>query len=186
MHPGAAAELPLLWNEACTYYAAALAKNTVKQYTFHVRTFALFCVSSGFDFERPSEYHVMMYVALLARNLASATVRQYLKGLKDYYKRRAFAKFTDPIEWPSLNANLKGVDRLKKKDVGKKCPITPAMLLKFSHTVPRSPVGTALWACVLITFFGYFRKSNTTSEGVSPLAVSKCLRVCDIEDVPLK
>ena len=89
----------------------------------------------------------MMYVALLARDLASATVRQYLKGLKDFYKRRAFAKFADPIEWPSLYATLKGVDRLKKKDVGKKCPITPAMLLKVSLTVPRSPVGTTLWAC---------------------------------------
>ena len=27
---------------------------------------------------------------------------------------------------------------------------------------------------------------NTTSERASPLAVSKCLRMCNIEEVPLK
>ena len=63
---------------------------------------------------------------------------------------RAFADSVDPVERPSLYATLEGVDRLKKKDVGKTCPITPAMLLKFSQTVPISMVGAAMWACVLI------------------------------------
>ena len=128
----------------------------------------------------------MVYVALLARDLAATTVRQYLKGRKDYYKRRAFAIFADLIEWPSLYATLNGMGRCMQKEVGKKCPITPAMLPAFCKTVLVSPVGTALWACVLIILFGYSWQSNTTSEGAFTLAVSKCLRVCDIEEVLLK
>ena len=37
---------------------------------------------------RPSDYQVMVHVALLARDLTAATVRKYLKCLKDYYKQR--------------------------------------------------------------------------------------------------
>ena len=87
----------------------------------------------------------MVYVALLARDLAAATVQQYLKGRKDYYKHRAFAIFADPIKCPSLYSTLNGVDQCKRKDVGKKCTITPVMLLEFCKTVPKSPVGITLW-----------------------------------------
>lgn len=38
----------------------------------------------------------------------------------------------------------------------------------------------ALWACALISFFGYFRKSNTTVDLHSPAGVGKCLRVATI------
>ena len=181
--PGAAAEVAHLWEEACAFYAASLAKNTVVQYDFHVKTFACFCVSAGFNFEQPCEYEVMVYVAFLARSVAAGSVRQYLKGLKNHYKQRGFPVFADPLQWPHLYATLKGIDRVKKLGVCKKSPVTPAMLLRFRPLVGGGPEGLALWACMLVTFFGYFRKSNTTSEGASPFGQGKCLRVCDI---PLK
>lgn len=182
----AAAALPALWEEACGFYAASLAKSTAVQYTAHVRNFAYFCVAMGLDFARPTQYTVMVYVALLARSVAAGTVRQYLKGLKDYYKKRGFREFADPVAWPCLYAALKGVDRVKKVGVNKKCPVTPAMLLQFHASLTNGGKDVALWACVLVTFFGYFRKSNTTSESASPFGAGKCIRVCDVEVVVSK
>ena len=89
------AELPALWSEVCTFYYAAHALNTRVQYDAHLRYFAYFCVATGYDFERPSQYEVMMYSALLARTLAPQSVNQYLKGLKDHYKQRGYSDFAD-------------------------------------------------------------------------------------------
>jgi hypothetical protein len=177
-----AEELSALWEEACGFYAAALARSTVVQYDGHVKKFATFCVATKYNFSAPTEYHVMMYVTLLARSLAPGSVRQYLKDLKAHYRARGYCVFGDPVEWPSLYATLKGIDRVKKKGDNKKCPITPAMLMKFRDNCGRdTKAGAALFACALVTFFGYFRKSNTTSAAGAANAVGKCIRVCDVE-----
>ena len=42
------------------------------------------------------------------------------------------------------------------------------------------PANAAIWACVLATFFGFFRKSYTTVAGGTPDAQGKCLRVQDV------
>ena len=162
-----AAETKELWREICAYYSASLAKGTVVQYEAHVRYFAAFCVAFDFDFAHPAQFEVMMYAALCARSVAPTTVRQYLKGLKDHYGRKGYYEFADPSQWPQLYTMLKGIARARKTGTTKKRPITPAMLVQFKDRVPRNSHGCALWACVLVTFFGYFRKSNTTSEGAS-------------------
>lgn len=178
--------LPQLWAEAASFYAASLAKSTQVQYHAHVRSFAYFCVATDMNFHNPDEAAVVLYATLLARTVAATTVQQYLKGLKDYYRKRGFSDFADPVAWPKLYAVLKGIARVKKQGVLKKRAITPAMLLAYGESLRRDSFGCAAWACVLVTFFGYFRKSNTTCDGASPYGLGKCLRVCDIEFVPAK
>lgn len=181
------AALPGLWGEVCTYYSASLAKSTQGQYDSHVKSFFTFCIAADLDLVRPAESTVMLYVALCVRSVVPATAVQYLKGLKKHYKRRGYDEFADPQAWPKLYAMQKGVARVKKVGVSKKCAITPEMLLTYRGTLDRnSPTGAAMWACVLITFFGYFRKSNTTSESASPYTVGKCIRVSDVEVVQFK
>lgn len=107
----------------------------------------------------------MMYCALQAREVKHATVVQYLKGLRDFYSRKGLPGIRPADEWPHLYRMLKGIRRGKGGGVAPKAPITPAMLAGFRGLVDRgSPYGAALWACVLITFFGFFRKSNTTAN----------------------
>ena len=186
-HPPFVAQLPALWREVCTFYSTALARSTVVQYDFHVKNFAAFCLATDSNFEKPLEYEVMMYVALLARSYPASTVSQYLKGLKDHYKKAGDLDFASPVSWPRLYRVLKGVARAKKTGVTKKAPVTPAMLRSFRESCDvASNRGAAIWACVLVTFFGYFRKSNTTSGGASPFSGGKCIRTCDVEDIPLK
>jgi hypothetical protein len=81
---------------------------------------------------------------------------------------------------------LKGIARVKKTGVAKKLPISPAMLARFGQGLKRDSRGTALWACDLVTFFGYIRRSNTTTDGPSPFGTGKCLRVCDVTYVATK
>lgn len=170
-----------LYAEAVRFQHKALASSTETQYSAQLRYFAAFCVYFNLPFDEPTEAAVCTYAALLARTLAAASVRQYLKGLRNFYVQRGYSEFADMTAWPRLYRTLKGIDRVKKVGNGKKQPITPLMLLHLARDLaPRwltEPKVAATWACVLITFFGYFRKSNTTS-GATPS--DKCVRVCDI------
>lgn len=170
-----------LYAEAAGFQSKALAAATVTQYTAQLRYFVAFCVFFDLPLEEPSEAAVCAYAALLARTLAAASVRQYLKGVRSFYVQRGYSDFADLSAWPKLYRTLKGIDRAKKLGAGKKQPITPAMLMELARVLaPRwnaDPKVAATWACALITFFGYFRKSNTTS---GPTPSDKCVRVCDI------
>ena len=55
------------------------------------------------------------------------------------------------------------------------------MLLAYQRGLNMSKAANAaIWACVLVTFFGFFRKSNTSVAGGAPDAQGKCLRVQDV------
>ena len=175
----------MLWREACAYYSAALAPSTRAQYDAHVVRFLTFCVAAGLDHGQPSEPTVMLFAALLARSVKPQSVRQYLKGLKSHYRQRQQPEFGDPVAWPHLYAMLLGIASAKQADVNKKCPITPAMLFEFRRGMGTCARSKALWACLLVTFFAYFRKSkSTTTEAGSAYAPGHTVRVGDVAFVP--
>ena len=171
-----------LYQDACAFRASALAVSTTRQYAAHIRYFAAFCAYFGLGFETPLEVTVCAYVALLARSVAPATVQQYLKGLKDFYRGLGYAVFGDPMAWRSLYRELKGITRLGSKAVGKKLPITPGMLLAFRQTLGdlSCPEWAAMWACALTAFFGFFRKSNVAVRSRSVTTDGKCIRWGDV------
>jgi Phage integrase, N-terminal SAM-like domain len=157
-----------LWSEVCTYFGQALAPNTKRQYEHHVKWFAEFCVANGSDFLNPTEADAMMYCALQAREVKYSTILQYLKGLKSYYSQRRLPGIKAAGDWPHLYRMLKGIRRVKGGGTAPKAPVTPAMLAALRNNIQvESPYGAALWACVLVTFFGFFRKSNTTTNSNS-------------------
>lgn len=170
-----------LHEESCEYQAAALADGTAYQYSLHVTYFVKFCVLTGIEFATPSETAVCLYTALLARTCKASTVRQYLKGLKDYYRAVGFTEFADPATWRRLYKQLKGIERTKNDGVAKKMPISPGMLMAFvSCTDCRQPAGCAAVAMALVAFFGFFRKSNVAVKSGSLWSDGKCLRFGDV------
>lgn len=176
-------ELGELFKEACALQAQALAGSSQRQYHAHVRWFAEFCVVARCEhcFDRPTEQLVMAYAAYLFRSVRADTVVQYLKGLKGFYRDRGYSEFAVPEQWTGLHRVLKGIKRADKAGALKKQPITPEMLAKFGKSMDTDKGShAALWACCLITFFGYFRKSNTTVPGGSPMVQGKCVRVTDV------
>jgi len=153
----------------------------VYQYCAHVRYFFQFCVYANVGVEDPSEELFCAYAAYLARSVKAATVRQYLKGLRDLYKARGQPHVGDALAWPRLYKVLKGIDRVKGTDVSKKRPVTPAMLLAMRRMVePAEASHLALWACTLVSFFGFFRKSNVTAKSGSLWSDGKCIRRMDV------
>jgi hypothetical protein len=175
------AEQGKLWTEVCTYYGHALATSTQQQYGNHVKWFAAFCLANGFDFSNPTESDVMMYCAFQAREVKYTSVTQYLKGLRDFYSQKNLPGIRSADEWPHLYRMLKGIRRTKGGGTAPKAPITPAMLASLRDRIDlKSPYGAALWACVLITFFGFFRKSNTTANPNS-VHTTKLLLAGDFE-----
>lgn len=167
--------------EACVYQAGALAANTRRQYGYQVKWWAMFCIYTGIDFQEPPEMAVCAYAALLARSVAATSVRQYVKGLKDFYLERGYTQFADPLRWRRLFKTFKGIDRAKKVGVNKKVPITPAMLLALREYLNlHDPAHVAIFALALVAFFGYFRKSNLAVGSASLWSDGKCLRFGDI------
>jgi hypothetical protein len=179
---GGTAFLLAAYTEACGFQAQALAASTTAQYHAHVRYFAEFCVITQGPFERPPEKFVCAYVAYLARSLRPSSVTQYLKGLRDHYVQQGYPVFASSSEWPDLYRTLKGIKRSDRSGPAKKRPVTPEMLQKYRGVLNlATPAHCALWACALISFFGYFRKSNTTvPRGTLPLQQGKCLRGVDV------
>jgi Phage integrase, N-terminal SAM-like domain len=168
-----------LWSEVCSFYGQALAPNTRQQYGSHVRWFAAFCVANGADFLKPTEAEVMMYCAFQAREVKYTTVIQYLKGLKSFYAQRRLPGIKSAEEWPHLYRMLKGIRRVKGGGTAPKAPVTPAMLVALRRNFDVSlPYGAALWACVLVTFFGFFpqEQHNDESQLASLGQVAACRR----------
>ena len=112
---------------ACEIQQEALAGSTKSQYSLHVRWFAEFCVVAKcvHCFGQPSEHLVMAYATYLFQTVKAATVTQYLKGLKEFFRKRGYVQFADPVAWPELHRVLKGMQRVGKAQVSKKQPIFP-------------------------------------------------------------
>ena len=140
------------------------------------------CTVTGISFSRPSEQAVCAYVAYLARNnLIHSTVQQYMKGLRDYFVRAGYTDFASRAHWPELYRTLKGVKRADHSGSAQELPISPDILVAYRRGLDvTKPANAAIWACVLVMFFGFFRKSNTTVAGGAPDAQGKCLRVLDV------
>lgn len=158
----------LAYEAAIEYQQQALATSTHQQYLFHVQQFAEFCAITGVGpVHHPPEAALCANVAYLARsNLRHSTVQQYLKGLRHYFARGGYSEFASRVHWPQLYHTLKGIKRADHRGSAKKAPVSPDMLLAYKQVLTMSrPADVAIWACVLISFIGFFRKSNTTVAG---------------------
>jgi hypothetical protein len=73
------------------------------------------------------------------------------------------------------------IERADHDGSARKFPISPQMLLAYRKALQfNRSADVPTWACVLITFFGFFRNSNTTVERGALDAEGRCLRVQDV------
>jgi len=162
----------------------ALAVSTAKQYDSHMRYFVRFCVLYGItdELRGPSESALIRFVAFCARTAKHVSCVQYLKGIKSYYRDHGHSDFAAPGTYRALYRVLKGVRRSGAGGVTRKCAITPEMLsLYLAKLIKHQPFAAATRACVLVAFFGFFRKSNVATATDAPWTTTHCLRVMDIE-----
>lgn len=142
------------------------APSTAQQIRKEAFYFIRFCALHGLShmtFAR-DELTFMRYVAWLSHTCTHDTVSNYLHGIRVLYQQRGLGHpFTD---MPFLAMLRRGLRRLKGGAVRKKRPITPAMLRAWRLLMNAAdPAHKALWACMLVAFFGFFRKSTVAPAG---------------------
>jgi len=153
------------------YMQSAFAPATAAQLRKEAFYFIRFCVLAGLThliFAR-DELTFMRYVAWLATTCSHDTISNYLNGVRVLYQQHGLGHpFTD---MPFLAMLRQGVRRQKGHSPKKKRAITPEMLHMWRLLMDGgNPAHTALFACMLGGFFGFFRKSTLAPAGLACLA----------------
>lgn len=147
-------------------FAASTAQQLKKEAFYYLR----FCALFGFAhlaFAK-DELTFMRYVAWLSATCSHDTISNYLHGVRVLYQQRGLGHpFAGMVFLPMLRQGLR---RLKGGPARKKRPVTPHMLRMWQQLMDSTnPMHSALFACMLVAFFGFFRKS-TVAVGTGSLA----------------
>lgn len=168
-------------DRAAHLYCNALAESTTKQYSKSAEYYARFCVIFGLEqhIYEPVEEVVVQFVSWLSLTNSHNSVRSIMSGVKDFWSSRGIT--VDMAAWPRYYRVMRGLRRLKGGTPNRKRPISPDNLRAFrDHIDLQSNFGAALWACMLVTWWGMFRKSNTTVGNANPMDSSLCIRKSDV------
>lgn len=145
---------------------AAFAPSSAAQIKKEAFYFVRFCALYGLShliFAR-DELTFMRYIAFLSQTCNHDTISNYLHGIRVLYQQQGLGHpFTD---MPFLAMLRRGVRRLRGAPPKKKMPVTPSMLRRWQLLLDAaSPAHDALFACMLVAFFGFFRKSTVAPAG---------------------
>lgn len=141
----------------------AYATSTSKKVRQAVHYFVRFCCLFGLEsfILAGDELTFMRYVAWLSRSCKHDTISNYLHGVRVWYQQQGLGHpFQD---MPLLAMLRRGIRRRTGGSVRKKRPITPAMLLRWAALLRpfwADPPRVAVFACMLVAFFGFFRKAT--------------------------
>jgi len=128
----------------------------------------------------PATVNVLsLYTQFLSRSFKSVTsVKNYINGVRILHLRI-------DVPFPSLDYSfqllLKGLKRLNPHEERRALPITPNILLRIFLVLDlNSSFHRALWACFLICFYMFARKSNMVPPSATLFDLSKHLARGDI------
>ena len=150
--------------------AGSLAESTKAKYSQYEVYWVRFLLVFGLVWfvVQPTEAVVSLYVAFLARSVSYGTVKNYLQGLQRFLLDRGWSGHFS--EWRGLQQALVGLRR-RAKEVRRKLPITPFVLLKVVQVLDfGSAVEVMVFTAMLVAFGAFLRKANT-------LLVAAC-RMC--------
>jgi hypothetical protein len=110
------------------------------------------------------EEYMMLYVAVLARTVLAATVRVYVAGVRSLH-----IEATGRVPWVfegsayRLSRVIAGFERRQAKVPRKRAPVTLALLREWRrHFDLARRDHAAIWAALLLGFYGLLRKSEFT------------------------
>lgn len=163
-------------------YCDALAGSTAVVYDKHATYWARFCVLFGLEdkFRSPSEESVCLFVAWLSISNLYSSIRTTMSGVK--YLWTSFGVLPDVAQWDTYQRVMRGLRRQKGGKPNRKHPISPQDLMFFMTRIDAGAnFGAAMRACMLITWWGMLRKSNTTVGNSNLLDTGASICRCDVE-----
>lgn len=179
-HPLVAPTWQAVVERTSSLYVSALADSTKAKYSAHASYWARFCVLFGFRSVMfcPTEEVFCHFVSWLSLTNSHASVRTTLSGVRSFLAERGVAASSDA--WHKLHRVLKGLKRAKGSAPDRKKPISPDDLRAFKARMTNTTFATALWACMLVTWWGMLRKSNTTVGYKHPMDTSAAIQAADV------
>eukprot|EP00887_Chlorella_sp_A99_P001189 scaffold14.g1189.t1 len=154
-----AAEVKYIWpiTQPITDFGSQRKRLQLRKAAFY---YIRFCVLFGLvpRMLAPDEELFMFYCYWLSKSCSASTISNYLHGVRVMFLLGMGHPFVDI---PRLRLLRRGLRRLTGAPPRKKRPITPAMLLQWAVLIdPCCPRQVALFTCMLVAFFGFFRKST--------------------------
>lgn len=119
-----------------------------------------------------------MFACFLAQTQQFGTVRNTISGLKAVWA--SYGVHADFARWTGYARVMKGIRRSNSRAPNQKHAISPTELVQMRQFLPSTHMGTALWACMMVTWWGMLRKSNTTSGFQNPMDPGACILVSDV------
>jgi hypothetical protein len=173
-------ELELLKSEARSYKKSAFATTTQKTYRCQLKCFLNFCLDHKCKALPASQDTLLCYIAFLARKMVPSSIACYLNVVRILHVE---AGFSNPLEGNYELAMVKrGIRREKGVPPNQKEPISLLILARIHATLDlASPADLAFWACCLVGFFGFLRKSSLLPASPT-VRVDKMLTRDDVID----
>ncbi|KAK7490592.1 hypothetical protein BaRGS_00018195 [Batillaria attramentaria] len=136
-----------------------------------------FCNKLGIPPVPVTEREVALFATYLARRLKPSSVRQYINIVRIMHLE---AGLGHPFEQSWLvKTTLRGIDREKGREVVRKSPMTPSLLLAIKNQLNLTlPMDAVFWAACLVMFFGLLRRSNLFSDAKGFQADKQLTRDC--------
>jgi hypothetical protein len=152
-------ELEVLKTEARSYKKSAFATTTQKTYRCQLKCFLQFCLDHQCVALPASHETLLCYIAFMARKMVPSSIACYLNVVRILHVE---AGFSNPLDDNYELAMVKrGIKREKGVPPKQKEPITLAILARVHATLDlSSPFDLAFWACCLLGFFVFLRKST--------------------------
>ena len=136
-----------------------------------MKTYFLFCNYFNISPLPLIPFVICNFFEFLSRSVkAFSTLLNYKSSLKRFALYNGYSD--EPLSDFVIVLSLRALKRELSTLPVQKLPISPGMLLQFVEYLDLSiPVHATLWACYLIAFFGFLRKSNLvppTPQDFSP------------------
>ena len=161
--------------EGIDFSSHFLAESTTKKYSdyafYFVRFLLIYNLQTVWSEQVLLGSIICWYVTFLARSCSYRTIKGYISGLNIFLKIHELPPCQEAAGF-NLQKLLQGIRRDKGDESSPKRPITPAMLIAFYDLLgigepDCSSENIALFTCMLVAFFGFFRKGNVTSASSS-------------------
>ena len=172
-------QLVALKQDAVLTRRAAFSDGSNKNIRAQFRAFLMFCAYFCLEPVPVTNNVLILFAQFLSRTFVStASIKNYLNGVKVVNLGLGFC-FPKPDF--SLTLLLRGLARLHPHEERRAIPLTPALLLQFFEVLDMSrSLDRAVWACFLICFFMFSRKSNMVPPSVDTFDLKKHLARGDI------
>eukprot|EP00854_Cymbomonas_tetramitiformis_P002581 gene2581-biopygen2513 len=159
---------PELQREAERYRAEALTPETRRCYGTGVRAFVTFCITFACvgclePLLPATDRTLCMFITYSSWFVQPDTIKNYLAGVRQLHLQRGH-EWVPVAARHAVAATLQGVKRCWGRPPRPVMPLTLSDLAKMAALISSHVLGQeALWAAILVGFFGLFRKDNLTT-----------------------